>query len=46
MSDTSTADRVSIEGQWLLEYVVVGDTIEVRPTDVDPEPQESYNGDQ
>lgn len=27
----------SIEGQWLLEHVVVSDTLEMRPADIDPE---------
>lgn len=37
MSDTITADCASIEGQWLLEHVVVNDSLEVRPAEIDPE---------
>lgn len=37
MSDTDSAVCASIEGQWLLEHVVVSDTLEVRPADVDTE---------
>lgn len=37
MSDRNTAVSTSIEGQWLLEHVVVNDTLEVRPADIDPE---------
>lgn len=37
MADCDTAVCASIEGQWLLEHVVAGDTLEVRPADVDPE---------
>lgn len=36
MSDTDSAVCASVEGQWLLEHVVVSDTFEVRPTDIDP----------
>lgn len=37
MSDTSTTDCASIEGQWLLEHVVLNDSLEARPIDIDPE---------
>lgn len=37
MSDMDTAVSAAIEGQWLLEHVVVSDTLEVRPADVEPE---------
>lgn len=37
MSDTITAECVSIEGQWLLERVIVNDSLEIRPTDIGPE---------
>lgn len=37
ISDTVDVACMSIEGQWLLEHVVVNDTLEVRPADVDPE---------
>lgn len=37
ISNTDTVDCASIEGQWLLEHVVVSDSIEIRPVDVDPE---------
>lgn len=37
VSDTDNAVCISIEGQWLLEHVVVNDTLDVRPADVDPE---------
>lgn len=37
MSDADTSICSSIKGQWLLEHVIVNDTLEVRPTDIDPE---------
>lgn len=37
MSDASTADCASIDGQWLLEHVVVNDSLEARPIDIDLE---------
>lgn len=37
MSDVDSAACASVEGQWLLEHVVVNDTLEVHPTDIDPE---------
>lgn len=37
MSDADTSACASINGQWLLEHVIVNDTLEVRPTDIDPE---------
>lgn len=36
VSDMSAADSASIEGQWLLEQVVVNDTLYVRPAEIDP----------
>lgn len=37
VSDTDTLVCASIEGQWLLEHVVVNDTVEVRPAEDAPE---------
>lgn len=37
MSDADTAVCASIEGQWLLEHIVVNDTLEVCPAYVDQE---------
>lgn len=37
MSEADTDIGVSIEGQWLLEHVVVNDSNEVRPADIDAE---------
>lgn len=37
MSDSDTTACASVEGQWLLEHVVVNDTLEVRPADVNAE---------
>jgi len=37
MSETDSAIHASIEGQWLLEHVVVNDSLEVRPADIDPD---------
>lgn len=37
VSDTDTVASASIEGQWLLEHVVVNDTVEVRPAEDAPE---------
>lgn len=37
MSDSDTTACASVEGQWLLEHIVVNDTLEVRPVDIDPD---------
>lgn len=37
LSDADTAACASIEGEWLLEHVVVSDTLEVRPAEVSPD---------
>lgn len=37
MSDADSAVCASVEGQWLLEHVVMNDTLEVRPADIGPE---------
>lgn len=34
---------VSIAGEWLLEHVVVNDTLEIRPTDINPEAKLQVN---
>lgn len=37
LSDAKTAVCAPIEGQWLLEHVVVSDSSEIRPADIDPD---------
>lgn len=37
MSESNINACASVEGQWLLEHVVVNDTLEVRPVDIDPD---------
>lgn len=37
VSDNESSVCAPIEGRWLLEHVVVNDSLEVRPADADPE---------
>lgn len=36
-SETDTSVCASIEGEWVLEHVVVNDTLEVRPVEINPD---------